>query len=96
MYKIEQSLFIVFTMMIFGCNINNDKSNLVISTYGNTISHNVGEDCMECHLNGGDAGLEFSIAGSVYYSNLNIPYPNVKIFIFNDSDPSDIDRKSVV
>jgi len=87
---ISQSLFLVFTIIVFGCNLKNDNSNLVMSTYGSTKSHNVGEDCMRCHISGGDTGLEFSIAGSVYDSNLNIPYPNVTIVLFSDSDLSSI------
>ncbi|MBU0529502.1 hypothetical protein KKF86_07080 [bacterium] len=89
MNKISKSLLLIITIIVFGCDINKNISDIVISTYGSTKSHNVGKDCMACHINGGEAGFGFTIAGSVYDSNLNIPYPNVLITLFSDIEISD-------
>ncbi len=81
---------LVISIITFNCDLNNTTSEIIVSTFGNMDSHQAGENCMECHKIGGQAGLIFSIAGTVYNSNLNIVYPNVRINIFSDIELNDI------
>ena len=89
MNKISQTLLLVFSIIACSCDVNN-TTDIIISTHGSTESHREGEGCMECHINEGDAELWFSIAGTVYDTNLNIPYPNTIVNIFSDIDINDI------
>ena len=95
MNKILQSSFVIFVFIAFDCDLNKDTSNIIMSNYGSMDSHNVGEDCMQCHKSDGEAGLEFSIAGSVYDSSLNRPYPNVLITLLSDIDINDIPEEVI-
>ncbi len=89
MNKISQILLLVVSIIAGSCDVNN-TGDIIISTHGSTESHSEGKDCMECHNSGGDAGLWFSIAGTVYDTNLNKPYPNTIVNIFSDIDINDI------
>ena len=82
--KIKQILILVISIIAFNCDLNNNNSNIIMSTYGDNESHRAGENCMECHKSGGDAGIVFSIAGTIYHSNSNIVYPNVSVNLFPD------------
>lgn len=73
------AIFTAFTVFI-ACNhakegeTNNSAAN-------STRSHNVGQNCMSCHKKGGEGEGWFSVAGSVFHSNLS-PAQNVVVKLY--------------
>ncbi len=55
-----------------------------ISVYGGTESHNTGQSCMACHVQGGSGEGWFNVAGTVYDSLKTNPYPNATIKLFTE------------
>ncbi len=47
-------------------------------------SHNLGQNCMNCHTIGGIGEGIFTIAGSVYQSDLITSYPNLTINLYTE------------
>jgi len=50
-----------------------------ISRYNEDESHNAGQNCMDCHFQGGSGEGWFNIAGTVYDSLKAAVYPNATI-----------------
>ena len=50
------------------------ENETVISSFGETESHNEGEDCMLCHRDGGGGEGWFTVAGTVYETDGVTPY----------------------
>ena len=50
-----------------------EQKNLT-STSVSSKSHNVGQNCMTCHVSGGSGEGWFIVAGSVYNSTQTVPY----------------------
>ena len=88
--KIKQILILVISIVAYNCDLNNNNSNIIMSTYGDNESHRAGEKCMECHKIGGDAGIVFSIAGTVYHTNSDLVFPNTSVNLFTEMDLLDI------
>ena len=65
-----------------------DEGHMEISHYDEDESHNHGMNCMQCHVQGGEAGDEgwFSVAGSVYDSTMTEPYPGATIRLYTEPD----------
>jgi len=57
-----------------------------ISSYGAMDSHNVGQNCRLCHINGGTNQAWYVVAGTVYDSTLLNPYPNAIVRLFTQPD----------
>ena len=87
---IQQILILVISIIASNCDLNKNNSNSIMSTYGSIDSHRAGEDCMECHKSGGDAGIVFSIAGTIYHTNSNIVFSNTSVTLFDDIDVNNI------
>ncbi len=49
-------------------NENEGENKSKISSFNSTESHNTGQNCMECHIAGGDGEGWFTAAGTVYDS----------------------------
>ena len=90
MEKILKILTLVISIFAYNCDLNNTTSEIIASVYGSMDSHKAGENCMECHKSGGDAGIAFSIAGTVYDTNLNIVFPNTIVNLIADIDINDV------
>jgi hypothetical protein len=57
----------------------------VISSFGETESHNTGEDCMLCHRDGGGGEGWFAVAGTVYETDGVTPYTsNAVVELYTD------------
>ena len=54
-----------------------------LSKNGETKSHNMGRNCMDCHYRGGPGEVRFHIAGTVYDSTLLTPLPNGKVEFYD-------------
>lgn len=84
-----KSYIIFFLMFIIACNsdINNpdddDEIKTMESTYNDDESHKNGQNCMNCHVAGGEGEGIFTIAGSVYQSDLSNPYPNSTVKLYD-------------
>lgn len=50
-----------------------------VSRQGGTLSHNTGQNCVSCHREGGEAKGWFTVAGTVYETDRETPYPNVLV-----------------
>lgn len=53
-----------------------------ISTYGSKESHNAGQNCMNCHQQGEKGEGWFTIAGTIYQSNLDDTYENATVKLY--------------
>ncbi|MBH30749.1 MAG: hypothetical protein CMG71_02020 [Candidatus Marinimicrobia bacterium] len=53
-----------------------------ISKIGGLISHNTGQDCIECHsLEGAGSGV-YTVAGSIFHVDQETPFPNILVKLF--------------
>jgi hypothetical protein len=76
------SLLLSILMVIQSCkNKNENETN--ISYFGNDNSHNMGQNCMNCHKPGGAGEGWFNIAGTVYDSLNANTYPNSTIRLYS-------------
>lgn len=57
-----------------------------ISSYNSDESHKAGQDCMICHVSGGDGEGWFTVAGTVYESGLTSIYPNATVKLYTGSN----------
>jgi len=65
---------------------NNNNGVNVTSTHGETISHNQGQVCQNCHKNGGSGKGVFTVAGSVYENDLTTLYPDTTIHLYTQAN----------
>ncbi len=58
-----------------------------ISTYESILSHNGGNNCMQCHTTGeeGEIAGVFTVAGTVYNSNYNY-FPNALVKLYTEQN----------
>ncbi len=73
--------------LLSGCE-KEDGNEKVISRNNTDESHKLGQNCMNCHVQGGDGEGWFTLAGSLYDQTKVNGYPNgnVKLFAeFNNS-----------
>lgn len=73
-------LTLILAIGMNACKKNSDITN--ISSNGKNESHNMGQNCMDCHKVGGDGKGAFKAAGTVYNSGLTAELPNVKVKLF--------------
>lgn len=59
-----------------------DENETKISSYSSSESHNEGQNCMSCHVSGGDGEGWFSVAGTVYDSNQSNLYPRTTVKLY--------------
>ena len=89
MIKIKNSLSLfVFGMLVFAmvsCKKENAK---VISANSETKSHNMGQNCMNCHKSGGEGKGVFKVAGTVYNAALNQTSSNGTVYLYSGSNGS--------
>jgi hypothetical protein len=56
-----------------------------ISKFGLTTSHHTGEDCLECHKEGGSGNGCFAAGGTVYDSTLTKVYTLATVRLYSDA-----------
>ena len=56
-----------------------DEQEELTSTSLSSDSHNTGQNCMNCHIQGGDGEGRFKMAGTVYNSTRTVPYITAKV-----------------
>jgi hypothetical protein len=73
-------LSIFLLSILFSCeNEESGEQKDITSTSLSSESHNNGQNCMDCHKNGGQGDGWFNMAGSVYNSTRTIPYITASI-----------------
>jgi len=60
--------FIIGLIAMNACKKENERNDTKISSNGKSESHNMGQNCMNCHKSGGSGDGWFNIAGTVYDS----------------------------
>lgn len=77
------SLSLILCMaFIISCEKEEGENEKKISRYNETESHNMGQNCMECHKSGGSGEGWFNLAGTVYDEALANPYPNATLKLY--------------
>ncbi|MDX1618980.1 MAG: hypothetical protein R3224_09350 [Balneolaceae bacterium] len=78
------SILVIELVILVSCGTNSGaiKSPSVISLFNATESHNMGENCMDCHVIGGSGKGWFSVAGTVYDSTKTTPLPNTVVRLY--------------
>ena len=82
MYTFKTVIFISSLLFLFSCKKNEKATN--ISSYNETESHNMGQNCMNCHKSGGDGEGIFQAAGTVYDSTLSVTLPNTTVYLYTE------------
>ena len=90
--KINTS-WIIFSLfgavLMFSCEKEDEYENeSKISYYNGTESHNMGQNCMNCHKQGGQGEGWFTAAGTVYDSALANVYPNATVKLYTGPNGS--------
>lgn len=70
-----------FTLLTFqSCEDEGNESK--ISSFGSSESHKTGQNCMICHISGGNGGSWFTVAGTVTYNPIlsSIQQSTVKLY----------------
>lgn len=85
MQRVIASLLVlgVLSGMIFSCNKEGENETKV-SRNGGTESHNTGQNCMNCHKTGGSGEGRFTVAGTLYTTDLSTPSPNGVVKLYTD------------
>jgi len=80
--KLNLLAVLSFTLLVVSCKRNEKATN--ISSYNDTESHNMGQNCMECHKTGGKGKGIFQTAGTVYDSTLAVTLPNTTVYLYTE------------
>lgn len=68
---------IYFLMALNAC--EKEENEFLTSSHNSNKSHNMGQNCMECHKKGGGGEGWFIVAGTVYDSLMQNTFPNTTI-----------------
>jgi len=71
---------------IQGCEKENEENETNISRYGDDDSHNMGQNCMNCHKSGGAGEGWFNAAGTVYNAAFTNVQPNGTVKLYTGPD----------
>jgi hypothetical protein len=89
---ISLGIMIYSVLILFSCeNDDNDEygeNEVKISSFNDDDSHKNGQNCMSCHTSGGKGEGWFNVAGSVYDSSKQNPYPNAVVKLFSEPNES--------
>ena len=80
-------LLLGLSVLVFpSCEKENGGNEKKISSHGSNESHNMGQNCMECHKSGGEGEGWFNIAGTVYDSTMLSTLANTTIKLYTEAD----------
>ena len=91
--KVNIVALISITLLFISCkkdktttdiSTSSETSESKISTYNDTESHNMGQNCINCHTTGGDGEGIFQAAGTVYDSTLSVTLPNTTVYLYTE------------
>jgi len=75
-------------LTILSCEKKGGENETNISYYNIKRSHNDGQNCMNCHKEGGPGAGWFNIAGTVYDDSQVNKFPNATVKLFTGADGS--------
>lgn len=82
-------LFALSLLLFVGCDSEgDDEDEQMVSRFGDTESHNAGEDCMVCHRAGGSGEGIFVVAGTVYREDLTTTHPGTIVRLLTTENRS--------
>ncbi len=88
-------VFLVSVLIAFvSCKKENVNETLISSNNENE-SHNSGNNCMNCHISGGQGSGWFTIAGTVYDSLQASTYPNVEVKLYTGQNGTGTEIKTI-
>ena len=73
---------LVLVLIVGSC--EKDENEVMNSRANDTESHRHGENCMECHIDGGKGEGIFTVAGSLYAEDLITPFTSGKVELYGD------------
>jgi len=73
---------ILLITAIQSCKHSKDGPVENISAHGKNQSHNMGQNCMNCHEPGGSGSGWFSIAGTAYNNNQSQTQPDITVKLY--------------
>ncbi|HBS86396.1 MAG: hypothetical protein A2W91_19470 [Bacteroidetes bacterium GWF2_38_335] len=80
-------LFLLITLVLSIQSCKKEDPKVVnISAHGLNKSHNMGNDCMDCHRDGGEGTGVYFLAGTVYDSLMTNPLPDGDVKLFTGPD----------
>lgn len=62
----------------------NEGNEEKVSSYNETESHKMGQNCMSCHKSGGEGEGWFNLAGTVYEGDRSTTYPNTTVKLYDE------------
>lgn len=65
------------------CENEENENETVISSFNSDESHKDGQDCMNCHVAGGEGEGWFTVAGTVYDSTGNSTIPGSSVYLYS-------------
>lgn len=81
------SVILAFILIMSSCKKDqSDHNETMISSYDDNESHNNGENCMICHVQGGSGEGWFTVAGSIYASVGETPYANATVKLYSEAN----------
>lgn len=76
-------------LLIFSaCEKEGGENETKISISGRSESHNMGQNCMDCHRKGGKGEGWFTVGGTIYDAQQTNPLPNGSIVLYSGPDGS--------
>jgi len=78
-------VFVLPFIVFYSCN-HADQLTQNNSKHGGQKSHNIGEDCMSCHKQGGDGNGWFYIAGTAYTNSGVNTAEDVTVLMYSEPD----------
>lgn len=82
--KVLRFLVIVLSVFIVFQSCEKDDNEQEISSYNDTESHNMGENCMTCHSSEGSGEGWFTLAGTIYDSLKISTFPNATVYLYSE------------
>lgn len=70
------------------CEKEGGSSSTNVSTTNGNRSHNMGQNCMNCHRNGGQGDGWFTAAGTMYKADLINFQPNTTVYLYTGPNAS--------
>ncbi len=88
-------VFLVFQACEKEGNENEHETETKISKHNDDESHNAGENCMSCHVSGGEGEGLFVVAGTVYKESKTAVYPNTTVQFHTEANAGGTLVKSI-
>lgn len=85
--QMKQKSITLFAIMALlatmqSCSTEDEYGSIKDSTTGSSESHNMGQNCMNCHKPGGGEAPVWKVAGTVYNQALTVVNPNATVKLY--------------